>query len=84
MKFIFVSIISLFIWIPMSYAADVTIAQDPWPPFIIDNSHTPGISIEIVTAAMKTQGYNVTFKIMPWARALDQVKKGAIDMLPAT
>lgn len=84
MKLIFISIISFFIWIPMSYAANVTIAQDPWPPFIIDNSNTPGISVEIVTAAMKTQGYDVTFKVMPWARALDQVKKGAIDMLPAT
>ncbi|RND29255.1 amino acid ABC transporter substrate-binding protein, partial [Vibrio cholerae] len=31
-----------------------------------------------------TQGYTVEFTIMPWSRALNDVKEGKIDILPAT
>ncbi|SJL84009.1 Cystine-binding periplasmic protein precursor [Vibrio palustris] len=66
-----------------SHAATVTAAQDPWPPFVTNDPSMPGISVEILTEAMKTQGHTVNFRNMPWARALDSVKKGRIDILPA-
>ena len=48
-----------------SFAATVTAAQDPWAPFVQKDTGSPGVSVEILTEAMKTQGYEVDFKIMP-------------------
>jgi len=64
-------------------AATYTAAQDPWPPFIKTDGD-PGISVEIVRAALESQGHQMEMKILPWARALDSVKKGSIDILVAT
>ncbi|EKO3659247.1 transporter substrate-binding domain-containing protein [Vibrio metschnikovii] len=66
-----------------SWAKTLTAAQDPWPPFV--TSEAPhGLSIELVSAALETQGYQLEFQIMPWARALAEVQAGNIDLLPAT
>ncbi|RSD30575.1 transporter substrate-binding domain-containing protein [Vibrio pectenicida] len=67
-----------------SVAATITAAQDPWAPFVQKDTSSPGVSVEILTEAMKTQGYDVDFKIMPWTRALNEVKDGRIDILVAT
>ncbi|MFY2507576.1 transporter substrate-binding domain-containing protein [Vibrio pectenicida] len=67
-----------------SFAATVTAAQDPWAPFVQKDTSRPGVSVEILTEALKSQGYEVDFKIMPWTRALNEVKDGRIDLLVAT
>ncbi|EKA5638189.1 transporter substrate-binding domain-containing protein [Vibrio navarrensis] len=67
-----------------AHAATITAAQDPWPPFVQQDNMNKGISVEIVTEAFKTQGYDVDFKIMPWTRALNDVKEGRVDVLVAT
>lgn len=84
MKRLMIFTFSMIIALQSSFATTITAAQNPWPPFISSDNSMPGLSIEIVTEAMKTQGYDVDFKIMPWSRALDQVTKGRIDLLPAT
>ena len=66
-----------------SGAKTLTAAQDPWPPFV--TSEAPhGLSVELVSAALETQGYQLEFQIMPWARALSEVQTGNIDLLIAT
>lgn len=65
-------------------AATITAAQDPWAPFIQKDNANPGVSVEIITEAFKTQGHTVDFKIMPWTRALNEVKSGKVDVLIAT
>ncbi|AYC07395.1 transporter substrate-binding domain-containing protein [Vibrio cholerae] len=67
-----------------AWAQTITAAQDPWPPFVMENAQQKGLSVDIVTAAFATQGYTVEFTIMPWSRALNDVKEGKIDILPAT
>ena len=62
----------------------VTAASDPWLPFTDPDNPTQGISLEIVRAALGTQGYEVDMEFMPWARAEDKVKEGEIDILPNT
>lgn len=57
-------------------------AADPWPPFLDPSSPTEGLSLEIIRAAYKTQGYSVEMKYVPWARAMDGVKKGKYDIIP--
>lgn len=67
-----------------AHAATITAAQDPWAPFVQKDVSSPGVSVEIIVEAFKTQGHTVDFKIMPWSRALEQVKSGKIDVLVAT
>lgn len=62
----------------------VTSASDPWPPFVDPDHPKLGISIELVTAAFASQGYELQHKITPWARAEEQVKRGKTDVLPNT
>lgn len=80
--------ITLFIFSTLLYfnasAATITAAQDPWAPFVQKDSVNPGISVEIITEAFKSQGHTVDFKIMPWTRALNEVKSGKVDLLVAT
>ncbi|MBF0449396.1 MAG: transporter substrate-binding domain-containing protein [Candidatus Magnetomorum sp.] len=56
-------------------------ASDPWPPFIDPQNPKGGLSIEIAKAAYATQGYKIKHKIKPWARAMDELKKGKIDII---
>lgn len=60
----------------------ITAASDPYPPFVDPKHPKEGLSLEIVRAAFKTQGYEVKMSIMPWARAEAEVKKGTYDILP--
>ncbi len=62
----------------------ITAAADPWPPFITPDSPSQGLSMEVVTAAFKTQGYDVKLEIVPWNRAENGVKEGSYDILPNT
>ncbi|MFW7526459.1 transporter substrate-binding domain-containing protein [Vibrio ostreicida] len=66
------------------YTATITAAQDPWPPFVQKDASNPGVAVEIVKAAFKSQGHEVDFKIIPWTRALNEVKDGRIDVLIGT
>ncbi|OOE85810.1 amino acid ABC transporter substrate-binding protein [Salinivibrio siamensis] len=84
MKKLFTVSLAILLLVPSAMARTLTAAQDPWPPFVTTDPNRPGISVELVKAAMATQGYEVEFKNMPWARALDAVSKGNIDLLPAT
>ncbi|WP_432737758.1 substrate-binding periplasmic protein [Maridesulfovibrio sp. FT414] len=68
----------------VAYAETITAAADPWVPFINPDSPTQGLSMEIVTAAFKTQGYDVKLEIVPWVRAENGVKEGSYDILPNT
>lgn len=83
MKTFLLAITALMLSVTAS-AATITAAQDPWPPFVQQDQMNKGISVEIVTEAFKTQGYDVDFKIMPWTRALNDVREGRVDVLVAT
>lgn len=74
---------SLLLSISFAHADTITAAQDPWPPFVQDQGD-PGLSVELVRAALEHGGYELEMTIMPWARAINQVKEGAIDVLVAT
>ena len=56
-------------------------AADPYPPYVDPQALGEGLSMEIVRAAFKTQGYAVKLKIMPWVRAEKGVAEGRYDML---
>lgn len=62
-------------------ADTVTAAGDPWPPFLDPEHAKQGVAVEIVAAALASQGHTLKFSFMPWQRALDGVKEGSIDIL---
>ncbi len=64
-------------------AADTfTAAADAYPPYVDPKNPTGGLAMEIIQAAYKTQGHQVTLVYMPWARAEASVAAGTYDLLP--
>lgn len=60
----------------------ITIAADPWPPYIDFSKKSGGFCIEVIQAALATKNYKLDVKNVPWARAMKGVKFGQYDMLP--
>ncbi|MDA8409135.1 MAG: transporter substrate-binding domain-containing protein [Treponema sp.] len=58
----------------------LTIAGDPWPPYIIGATRG-GLAVDVVRAALKQEGYGVELEVLPWARAEQGVKTGVYDLL---
>ncbi|EEX94857.1 putative amino acid ABC transporter, periplasmic amino acid-binding protein [Vibrio orientalis CIP 102891 = ATCC 33934] len=83
MRNLILLVVSTFISFAVNSAV-ITAAQDPWAPFVQKDKANPGVSVEIITEAFKSQGHSVDFKIMPWTRALNEVKSGKVDVLVAT
>lgn len=54
---------------------------DPWPPYIDESLPKGGVSVQIADAALRTQGFTVVNKILPWARAIEETKIGNIDLI---
>ena len=67
-----------------SHALTITAAGDPYPPYGDPNHPDGGLGMEIIRAAYKTQGHEVTMEYVPWARAETGVKNGTYDIVPFT
>ncbi len=63
---------------PLSAAQNKLIIglQNEWPPYIIDGTPPRGLSVDIVTAAYATQGYDIEIQVKPWSRALKEAEYG--------
>jgi len=57
-------------------------AADPYPPFVDPEDPEEGLSLVIIRAAYKTQGYTVKMVYVPWARAEALTIQGKYDILP--
>ena len=60
----------------------ITAAADPYPPFVDQSDPQEGLSLAIIRAAYKTQGYTVKMEFVPWARAKSLTIEGKYDILP--
>ncbi len=65
------------------FSQEIVGVNDSWAPFAMQGKDE-GMAVDIVTEAFKTQGYNFKFKLMPWARAIHEVRKSRVDILVAT
>ena len=69
----------IWLWVLASFCHaqqhKITGAGDPWPPFLSPDLPGQGVALEIVTEAFKREGYELTMNFVPWARAIDGVKK---------
>ena len=80
--FVSAAIILLMLASATAQTKKITCAADAYPPFVDMDNPTQGLSLEIIRAAMATQGYAVDMQSQPWARAQAAVIKGEIDILP--
>ena len=85
MKRLIASIIIVMLSSVFAVGADlktITAAGDAYPPFVDPQNSKEGLSLEVLRAAFKTQGYVIKMEYVPWARAEAGVKKGSYDILP--
>ena len=59
----------------------ITVVSDIWPPFVMNDTDTPGVDVEVMTAVLNRLEYQVDFKIFPWKRALLLTETGEVDAL---
>jgi polar amino acid transport system substrate-binding protein len=53
------------------------VAEDDWYPFCGNKGGKPeGMAVDIVREAFKAAGVEVTFKLMPYSRCMEETKKG--------
>lgn len=66
-----------FFMVSPARAETITIVADSWCPYNCDPSgERPGFMIEIAKKAFEKHGISVEYKIMPWARAIEETRKG--------
>ncbi|MCX7829181.1 MAG: transporter substrate-binding domain-containing protein [Thermanaerothrix sp.] len=77
------SILLLCVLGPRGFCAprEVVATADPWPPYFDPRSQRLGVASEIVRGALRSQGYRVSFRVMPWEAAQKAVYEGSADML---
>lgn len=80
---VLVLLLGLLICTP-AWPEKIIAAGDPYPPFTDPAQPKQGISLQIIRAAYASQNYDVEMRFMPWARAIEGVKNGVYDILPAT
>mgnify|MGYP006277399649 CR=1 FL=1 len=83
MKTLICCVFTLLLALPAA-AETLTVAADPWPPFVNEDHEEGGVALAIIREALSRKGYQVELNIMPWARAEDGVRSGDYDILPGT
>lgn len=57
----------------------LTISVGDWPPFFVENKPGQGSVARLVRDVFAEQGYDVTFKFLPWKRAYHEAAVGKCD-----
>ncbi len=57
----------------------VKLATLEWPPYVGSDMAGYGFTSEVVAAAFKQAGYNVTVNFLPWERVLQETEDGNYD-----
>lgn len=57
----------------------VQLVTTEYPPYMSEKAPGQGLVIRVATAALNRSGYEVKVSFLPWARALDMTKAGAVD-----
>ena len=87
-KFLLILIIVLFSLTSL-YAETININFDDWCPYsCVDTENPkspytrkPGYELEIINIIFKQKGYNVNYRLLPWARAVKEAREGRLDAL---
>lgn len=79
----FLLFIFLVVSIFCSYSRDELIFRvSEYPPYYFqENGSWRGVSVELMNVLLKEAGYNISYKEIPWNRALMEMKSGKIDAM---
>ena len=61
---------------------EILIVADEWCPYNCAlDSDSPGYIVEIVKYAFEKQGHNISYKVVPWARAIEGCRDGTYNAI---
>ena len=77
----FIVVLALLFLSPIraAFADEITIASDPFCPYVCTPGDKPGYMVEIAQAILEVNGYTLNYVNMPWSRALAEASSGNID-----
>ncbi len=75
-KTTFIILVGIMFFATMGAAEEVTIVTGEWAPFISKQLPGNGPHTEVVVAAYKAAGIETKVKLVPWKRALKELKEG--------
>ena len=84
-QFIIISIICLYSHYSLANINPVNSASElDYPPFsiVLDDGKASGFSVELMTAALKSMGQEVNYKVSPWVVIKQELADGRLDALP--
>jgi polar amino acid transport system substrate-binding protein len=59
---------------------EILLVADEWCPYNCDpGGNAPGYIVEIAKLALEREGHRVTYKVVPWARAIEGTRNGIYD-----
>lgn len=74
------TLLSTLIFVPQTYSDTITIRSDVWFPMNGEpGSAQPGYMIELAQTIFSKHGHTVDYRLMPWERALNEVRLGTED-----
>lgn len=63
-------------------AEPLIIVSEPWPPYVFEENNTlRGVDYEISDRLLRALGYQPEWRMMPWRRALHEVREGDADAI---
>ncbi len=83
----FMNIVILIIFLIISwgnlFGQTITVRVTEWPPQYFQNNQGvwTGVDVELVKAIIDKAGYKINFIEYPWSRALEELKRGGIDLI---
>jgi polar amino acid transport system substrate-binding protein len=82
MKKTFPLLIALILLSLRGISETITIAADPWLPYTGEQKKgKQGYLIEIAQMIFESQGIHIEYQTMPWARSVEQARKGTIQAI---
>ncbi|AIU66344.1 transporter substrate-binding domain-containing protein [Vibrio coralliilyticus] len=75
--------LTLSLWSGLGWAAPLRLAQDLWPPYVMNSALGSGIAHDLVTEALVSAGFEIEYSVKPWSRVLKETINGKNDVIIA-
>ncbi|WP_345779108.1 transporter substrate-binding domain-containing protein [Vibrio sp. Isolate24] len=73
----------LILWGGVVWSSPLRVAQDLWPPYVMNSVLGSGIAHDLVTDGLVSSGYEVEYSVKPWSRVLKETINGKNDVIIA-
>ncbi|MEZ8100327.1 substrate-binding periplasmic protein [Vibrio bivalvicida] len=73
----------LWLWSSLPLAEQIKVAQDLWPPYVMNSALGSGIAHDLVIEGLISAGFEVEYSVKPWTRVLKETINGKNDVIIA-